>query len=416
MNYIDFLKSELIPAFGCTEPIAIAYASAKAREVLGEIPDKIIADLSGNIIKNANSVKVPGTEGRKGLKISIVAGAILGNPKKNLEVLSGIDKSRLVECDRLIEEGICKVNLKKGIANLYIEIKAIKGDSYARVIIANSHTNIVLIEKNGEIIFEKEENTSKEEEIEFTFDKIYDFSKEVDYSEIKDILDRQMEFNYEIAEEGLKNDWGSNIGTLILDRSFENSYEKYVAYASAGSDARMSGCEKPVVINSGSGNQGITVAVPIVTYAKDNKVEEDDLYRALIFANLIGLYIKQGIGKLSAYCGVVSAASASVCGIAMLKKVSRETLKETLSNSLVVNSGIICDGAKPSCAMKIASSLRNAFLAMEQAKTKNSFEIGDGIVKESLDETIETVGRIARIGMESTDQVILNEMIRNKKY
>lgn len=416
MNYIDFLKSELIPAFGCTEPIAIAYASAKAREVLGEIPDKIIADLSGNIIKNANSVKVPGTEGRKGLKISIVAGAILGNPKKNLEVLSGIDKSRLVECDRLIEEGICKVNLKKGIANLYIEIKAIKGDSYARVIITNSHTNIVLIEKNGEIIFEKEENTSKEEEIEFTFDKIYDFSKEVDYSEIKDILDRQMEFNYEIAEEGLKNDWGSNIGTLILDRSFENSYEKYVAYASAGSDARMSGCEKPVVINSGSGNQGITVAVPIVTYAKDNKVEEDDLYRALIFANLIGLYIKQGIGKLSAYCGVVSAASASVCGIAMLKKVSRETLKETLSNSLVVNSGIICDGAKPSCAMKIASSLRNAFLAMEQAKTKNSFEIGDGIVKESLDETIETVGRIARIGMESTDQVILNEMIRNKKY
>lgn len=416
MNYIDFLKSELIPAFGCTEPIAIAYASAKAREVLGEIPDKIIADLSGNIIKNANSVKVPGTEGRKGLKISIVAGAILGNPKKNLEVLSGIDKSRLVECDRLIEEGICKVNLKKGIANLYIEIKAIKGDSYARVIIANSHTNIVLIEKNGEIIFEKEENTSKEEEIEFTFDKIYDFSKEVDYSEIKDILDRQMEFNYEIAEEGLKNDWGSNIGTLILDRSFENSYEKYVAYASAGSDARMSGCEMPVVINSGSGNQGITVAVPIVTYAKDNKVEEDDLYRALIFANLIGLYIKQGIGKLSAYCGVVSAASASVCGIAMLKKVSRETLKETLSNSLVVNSGIICDGAKPSCAMKIASSLRNAFLAMEQAKTKNSFEIGDGIVKESLDETIKTVGRIARIGMESTDQVILNEMIGNKKY
>lgn len=224
----------------------------------------------------------------------------------------------------------------------------------------------------------------------------------------------QLEYNNAIAVEGIENSWGSNIGKTILNRNSNIYEEKLVAYAAAGSDARMSGCEKPVVINSGSGNQGITVSVPLGLYLKDNNIDGELKYRSLVFANLIGLYIKQGIGKLSAYCGVVSAAAASVCGIAFAKEESKEIIEKTLTNALATNSGIICDGAKPSCASKIASSLRNAFLSFDQAKTENSFVSGDGIVKGNIEETVKTVGIIARNGMKSTDEVILEEMIKNK--
>ncbi|WP_138159897.1 serine dehydratase subunit alpha family protein [Peptoniphilus catoniae] len=413
MDYKEFLRAELIPAFGCTEPIALAYAAAKAKEVLGEEPDGIVANLSGNMIKNANSVKVPGTEGRKGIEISLVAGAFLGDADKKLEVLANIDKSRLEECDKLIEKGICKVNHVPGIESLYIDVNLTKGDQSSRVVIEHDHTNIILIEKNKEVIFEKDSSKVEESEVELSFDKIYDFAKEVDYSDIKEIFDLQMEYNYAIAKEGIKNDWGANIGSIILENAKDNEREEIAAYASAGSDARMSGCEMPVVINSGSGNQGITVAVPIIVYAKNHKIEGDILYRSLIFANLIGLYIKQGIGKLSAYCGVVAAASASMCGIAMLQGEDRQIIKETLSNALATNSGMICDGAKPSCAMKIASSIRSAFLALDQAKSGNSFKAGDGIVKDDIDKTVKTVGNIARFGMQKTDEVILEEMLNN---
>lgn len=286
------------------------------------------------------------------------------------------------------------------------------GEESSRVVVQGGHTNIILKEKNNEVIYEKGLESEDECKIDFSFEKIYDFAKTCDYSEIRDILDLEVEYNIAIAKDGIENSWGSNIGKLILNSCHDNSTEKLVAYAAAGSDARMAGSEKPVVINSGSGNQGITVSVPIILYAKDKGFSEDELYRALVFANLIGLYLKQGIGKLSAYCGVVSAASASVCGIGYLNNEPVEILKGILSNALAVNSGIICDGAKPSCAMKIASSLRNAFLAYEQAKTENSFEAGDGIVKATLDETIETVSNIARYGMKTTDEVILNEMLK----
>ncbi|MDO5041410.1 MAG: L-serine ammonia-lyase, iron-sulfur-dependent, subunit alpha [Peptoniphilus sp.] len=415
MEYKEFMKKELLAAFGCTEPIALAYAAAKAKEELGEEPEKIIANLSGNMIKNANSVKVPGTEGRKGIEISLVAGALLGDADRKLEVLENIDKSRLEECDKLIEEGICELNLVPGIANLYIDVILKKGENSARVVIEDDHTNITTIERNGEVIFKKSVEKTEDTKMDFTFDKIYDYALNVDYSDIKDILDLEIKYNYEIAVEGLENDWGSNIGSLILNSAGDNEREQLAAYASAGSDARMSGCEMPVIINSGSGNQGITVAVPIIVYAKNHGIEGDRLYRALIFANLLGLYMKEGIGKLSAYCGVVSAGSASVCGIAMLKGEPKEVIADTLSNALAVNSGIICDGAKPSCAMKIASSIRNGFLAYDQAKTKNSFNSGDGIVKKNIDETIKTVGNIAKYGMKTTDEIILNEMIE-KEY
>lgn len=415
MNYYDYLNNQMLIALGCTEPIAIAYASARCKEILGGEPEKIIARLSGNIIKNANSVKVPGTNGGKGIEISIATGTFLGDSKKELEVLSNIDKSKLNICYDFINKGSIEVQLVKDVPGLYIDIEMFNKSENSRVIIKESHNNIVKEFKNGKIIFEKleDEYGNTEEHIDFNFDDIYNFSKNCNLENLKDILDKEIEYNYEIAKEGLENDWGSNIGKLVLAQAREDNNEKLVAYAAAGSDARMSGCEKPVVINSGSGNQGMTVSVPIIVYCKDNNIDKELHYRGLIFANLIGLYIKQGIGKLSAYCGVIPAATAAVAGIAFVKGEDLDLIKDLVINSLATNSGIICDGAKPSCAMKIASSLKMAFLAYEQAKTNNSFKFGDGIVKSNVDETIMTIGNIAMNGMKETDVVILNEMLKN---
>ncbi|MCR5288995.1 MAG: L-serine ammonia-lyase, iron-sulfur-dependent, subunit alpha [Treponema sp.] len=415
MNYVECLKHEMIAAFGCTEPIALAYAAAKAKEVLSANPEKIVARLSGNMIKNANSVKVPGTEGRKGIAISLAAGAFLGDASKTLQVLENLDKTRLPEMDAFIADGKVTVELVPGVPNLYIEVEEYCGSDVAKVVIEDSHTNITLIEKNKKEIFKKNcEKAEKEEKVDFSFEKIYDFAKNGNYDEIKPILDKEIEYNTAIAEEGMKNEWGSSIGRILLKNNPGSFSETMTAYAAAGSDARMSGCELPVVINSGSGNQGITVSVPIIMYAKEFQIEKEELYSALVFANLIGLYLKQRIGKLSAYCGVVSASSASIAGIAFLKKEDPEIIKATVSNSLAVNSGLICDGAKPSCAMKIASSLRNAILAYEQAKANKSFEPGDGIVMADIEKTIAAVSRIAKDGMKSTDEVILKEMIAAK--
>ena len=294
MDYIDCMKKELIPAFGCTEPIALAYAAAKATEVLGEKPEKIKARLSANIIKNANSVKVPGTNGRKGIDISLVVGAFYGDATKELQVLENMDKSKLFEADKMIKDKIVERELMPNVPNLYIEVEVLRGENSALVIVEKDHTNITKIEKNKIAIFEKEVKNKKEEEVKFSFEEIYDFAKNEDYSEVKYILDNQINYNYAIAKEGIENSWGSNIGSIVLKNSKNNFTEEMVAYASAGSDARMSGCEKPVVINSGSGNQGITVSVPIIMYARENNYSEDALYRALVFANLIGLYLKIG--------------------------------------------------------------------------------------------------------------------------
>lgn len=412
MNYIDFLKEELVPSFGCTEPIAIALAAAKAKEILGKNPDKIITNLSGNMIKNAHSVKVPGTDGRKGIEISVVAGALLGDPSKDLEVLANVDKSKLEHCDELIEDGFVEVNLVPDVTGLYIDIEMFSGDENAKVIVSDAHTNIVHIEKNGEVIFEKDVEDEEGRHIDLSFDKIYDFAKNEDYSEIKDILDTQIQYNLSIAKEGLENNWGSNIGSVILGMNSQDYFDKLAAYAAAGSDARMSGCEMPVVINSGSGNQGITTAVPVIVYAKDNNYSDEELYRALVFSNLMSLYIKERIGKLSAYCGVVSAASSAIAGVGFLAGDSKEVLEGTISNALATNSGMICDGAKPSCASKIASSIRSASVSYRQAQANKDFDSGDGIVKSNLDETIITVGNIAKCGMKTTDEVVLEEMLR----
>ena len=412
MEYNDFLREKMVAAFGCTEPIALAYASSRARFILGEDPEKIKARLSGNIIKNVNRVKVPATEGRKGIEISLAAGAFLGDYTKKLEVLSGADKSKLNTLDDLIEKGLVDIELVHEIKGLYIDIIMEKADKKSRVIIKDYHTNIIYESLNDKVIFEnKDQEEVEENKVDLSFDKIYDFAKNGNYDSIMDVLDKEIDYNYAIAKEGIENPWGANIGKMVLEDAENNYKDKLVAYAAAGSDARMSGCEKPVVINSGSGNQGITVSVPIIIYAKDHDIDKDKLYRSLIFANLIGLYIKEGIGELSAYCGVVSAAAASVCGIAFMKDEDRDLIKEILTNALATNSGIICDGAKESCAIKIASSLKMSLLAYRQAKEGNSFKPGDGIVKGDVDEMIKTVGHIAMEGMKETDEVILREMI-----
>ena len=415
-DFKELIRKELIPAMGCTEPIAIAYAAAKAREVLGSIPKKITANLSSNIIKNANSVTVPSTNGRKGIEISIVAGMLLGDCNKELEVLADVDKSKLDLCDKYINDGLVTVNLQADKAGLYIQIILENDNESSSVTIEGNHTNIVEIKKNGQLIFEKEEETKEESKVDFSFDQIYNFARTCDYSDIKDILDRQIYFNEKISKEGIENNWGSNIGKIILENNPNNYYEKLAAYAAAGSDARMNGCELPVVINSGSGNQGITTSVPLILYARDNNFSDDNLYRALIFSNLISLYMKDQIGKLSAYCGVVSASAAVISSIAFINNEDKKIIEETIANALAVNSGIICDGAKSSCAMKIASSIRNATLAYQQSKSNNSFDVGDGIVKDNIDKTIDTVGKIAKYGMKKTDEVVLNEMIENYDY
>lgn len=415
-DFKELIRKELIPAMGCTEPIAIAYAAAKAREILGSIPTKITANLSSNIIKNANSVTVPSTNGRKGIEISVVAGMLLGDANKELEVLADIDKSKLDLCDKFIDEGVVTVNLQANKVGLYIQIILENDTESSSVTIEDSHTNIIEIKKNEDILFEKEDENKEELKVDFSFDQIYNFAKTCDYSDIIDILDRQISYNEKISKEGIQNNWGSNIGKIILENNPNNYYEKLAAYAAAGSDARMNGCELPVVINSGSGNQGITTSVPLILYARDYNLSDDCLYRALIFSNLISLYIKDQIGKLSAYCGVVSASSAVISSIAFINDEDKKIIEETITNALAGNSGIICDGAKSSCAMKIASSIRNATLAYQQSKSNNSFDVGDGIVKDSIDKTIDTVGKIVKYGMKKTDEVVLSEMIENYDY
>lgn len=415
MKYSTILNNELLPAFGCTEPIALALTAAKAREELGKQPDSLIVLASGNIIKNTKSVIIPGTKNLYGIEIASILGAIAGDADKNLEVLSDLDKKSILEAQRLKEEGFCKVHLVPGVPDLYIEIIANSGDESASVTVAENHTNVIKKTKNGEMIFEKELNIDHDDEYDFSFKKIYEYAQTCDISEVQETLDRQIEYNHAIAKEGMLNDYGSKIGKLSLE---EDAGEENIlsAYAAAGSDARMAGSEMPVVINSGSGNQGITVSVPIILHAEKIGASKEELYRALIFANLIGIYIKKGIGVLSAYCGVVSAAAASVAGIAFLNKEPIKIIADTLQNALATSSGIICDGASGSCAMKIKTSVDNALFSYKQAKSGNSFKEGDGIVKESVDQTIQTIGHIAKYGMKTTDEVIMNEMIGNRDY
>ena len=415
MDYISLLQKEMKPAFGCTEPIALAYAAAKAASVLDEFPNHIHARCSANIIKNVKSVVIPNSGGRKGLAAATVLGAIVGHPERELEVLESATDENRKWLGTLLEANFCTVELAEGVDNLYIEITATTDEHTAVVRIENAHTNITYVSVDGNVISEtiNEIKEAKSSTCPMTFDSIYEFAKAGDISGILPSIKQQVEYNTAISNEGLSNDYGANIGRLLLlDDETPSLETKCKARAAAGSDSRMSGCPLPVVICSGSGNQGLTVSMPIITTAEELGKTDEELYRALVFANLLTLYVKSGIGKLSAYCGVVSAGIVSVAGIAFLKGDSKDIIEDTLVNGLVSLSGIVCDGAKPSCAGKIAISLDGAFMGYKQARLNKSYQKGDGLVAHSVDDTIKSIGVVAQ-GMKETDVVILNEMLKH---
>ena len=415
MDYISLLQKEMKPAFGCTEPIALAYAAAKAASVLDEFPNHIHARCSANIIKNVKSVVIPNSGGRKGLAAAAVLGAIVGHPERELEVLESATDEDRKWLGTLLEANFCTVELAEGVDNLYIEITATTDEHTAVVRIENAHTNITYVSIDGNVISEtiNEIKEAERSTCPMTFDSIYEFTKAGDISGILPSIKQQVEYNTAISNEGLSNDYGANIGRLLLlDDETPSLETKCKARAAAGSDARMSGCPLPVVICSGSGNQGLTVSMPIITTAEELGKTDEELYRALVFANLLTLYVKSGIGKLSAYCGVVSAGIVSVAGIAFLKGDSKAIIEDTLVNGLVSLSGIVCDGAKPSCAGKIAISLDGAFMGYKQARLNKSYQKGDGLVAHSVDDTIKSIGVVAQ-GMKETDVAILNEMLKH---
>ena len=415
MDYISLLQKEMKPAFGCTEPIALAYAAAKAASVLDEFPNHIHARCSANIIKNVKSVVIPNSGGRKGLAAAAVLGAIVGHPERELEVLESATDEDRKWLGTLLEANFCTVELAEGVDNLYIEITATTDEHTAVVRIENAHTNITYVSIDGNVISEtiNEIKEAERSTCPMTFDSIYEFAKAGDISGILPSIKQQVEYNTAISNEGLSNDYGANIGRLLLlDDETPSLETKCKARAAAGSDARMSGCPLPVVICSGSGNQGLTVSMPIITTAEELDKTDEELYRSLVFANLLTLYVKSGIGKLSAYCGVVSAGIVSVAGIAFLKGDSKDIIEDTLVNGLVSLSGIVCDGAKPSCAGKIAISLDGAFMGYKQARLNKSYQKGDGLVANSVDDTIKSIGIVAQ-GMKETDVVILNEMLKH---
>lgn len=414
-TYCTILKEELLPALGCTEPIAIAYAAAKAREVLGKIPEKISVDSSGNIIKNVKGVTVPNSGGMFGIEAAAALGTVGGDADSELEVLQSVTPDDVAKAKQFIEEGRCSCGLVKGIENLYILVRAEANGDSALVEIKNKHTNITRIEKNGEVIFsqEGEKNTEKKADKSLLDVKdIITFADECDIKDVAEVIERQIEMNSAIAEEGLKGEYGASVGRTLLTYYDKNDVRvRAKAKAAAASDARMSGCALPVVINSGSGNQGATVSIPVIEYALHLNVSRDVLIRALVVSNLIALLQKNYIGSLSAFCGAVSAAAGAASGIIYLYGGRYEQISDVITNTLANLGGVVCDGAKASCAAKIASSVDAAVMAGVMAGKGLTFPAGQGLVKDDINKTIESFGRVGREGMKETDIEILNIML-----
>ena len=411
--YVQILKEELVMAMGCTEPIAISYACAKATQVLDHLPDRSVVKASGSIIKNVKSVIVPHTNGLKGIEVAAAAGALYGDADAKLEVLSSATREQIEELPEYVQNtNITVQHIEQGHV-FDLEIHVYYEQEHASVRIVDTHTNIVQIEKNWQVIFE-DKTTSLELKADHSaliMKQIWDFSQTVDIDDVKEILDRQITCNMAIANEGIHNSYGANIGHVILNMDSDCVKTKAKAYAAAGSDARMNGCELPVVINSGSGNQGITCCVPVVVYAKELDCTQEQLYRALVLSNLTAIYIKTGIGTLSAFCGAVSAGAAAGAGIAYLHNGTYKEIQHTIVNALAILSGTICDGAKASCAAKIASSIDAGIMGYYMYKNKQQFYAGDGIVAHSVDETIQNIGTLGSQGMLQTNDKIIEMMI-----
>ena len=423
-EYVTILESELVPALGCTEPIALAYAAAKAKEVLGKMPDHITMRCSGNIIKNVKGVKVPNSGGMKGVEAAAVLGITGGDPSQALEVLEHVTDREIDEAEKLLKAGFCDCVLKDDVANLYIEAYAVckkTEKSEALVVIEDEHTNITHIEKDGQVLFHKEKKEYCQER-EKTPDKsllnledIITFANEVQITDVEKVLGRQIKYNTRIAEEGLRNPWGAQVGRVVLEEFGEDVKWRAVAKASAGSDARMSGCALPVIINSGSGNQGMTCSLPVIEFGKELKKSKEEIYRALCVSNLVALNQKKYIGSLSAYCGAVCAAAGAGAGITYLCGGTLEQIENTVVNTIADAGGIVCDGVKPSCAAKISTALQAAILSHKMAMRGLTFARGEGLVMDCPEDTIKAVGYVGRAGMKQTDVEILNLMIGKTK-
>ncbi len=415
-TYLQILEKELATAMGCTEPIAVAYCAAKARETLGRMPERVIVEVSGNIIKNVKSVVVPNTDGRRGLAVAAAVGIVAGDASRELEVISSVTDTQRIELARFLENTEISVVPAKTDLVLDIRIYVYAGDDEAIVRIKNHHTGIALIMHNGEVLYDAEPvNPAETGELDYSalsVKEIYDFATTVDIADVKELLDHQIKCNTAIAEEGIKNSYGANVGKVLLHAYGDNVQTRARAMAAAGSDARMSGCEMPVVINSGSGNQGITVSVPVIEYAKEWNSTPESLYRALVLSNLIAIHLKKGMGRLSAFCGAVSAATAAGAAIAYLGGGDLKVVNHTLVNSLAIASGIVCDGAKASCAAKIASSLDAALTGYYMYKEGQQFYANDGIIFKGVENTIDSVSEMVRDGMKGTDDKIIELMTR----
>ena len=414
-DYVNILREELVPAMGCTEPIAIAYAAALAGKTLGTVPEKLDVCVSGNIIKNVKSVIVPNTGGMHGIEAAAAAGALLGDADRELEVLSVIRAEDIPALRRYMEEAEICVSRAETDRVFEIRLTAFSGTHSAGVFITDHHTNVVEIRKDQQIIFradpEAEQNAGKTDHSVLTIEHIVEFAEAADLKDVSETLERQIACNTAIAREGLDHPYGARIGQIPLDAGRDGVQNQAKAWAAAGSDARMSGCDMPVVINSGSGNQGITVTLPVVKYAEHLQVSHEKLLRALIIANLTAIRLKAGIGCLSAYCGATTAGCGAAAGITYLYGGGLREISHTIVNTLAINSGVVCDGAKASCAAKIASSIEAGLLGMHMFQRGSEFRSGDGIVTKGVENTIDNIGDLARNGMAGTDREIIDIML-----
>ncbi|MBR6789244.1 MAG: serine dehydratase subunit alpha family protein [Oscillospiraceae bacterium] len=415
-SYIEVLRSELLLATGCTEPIAIAYAGALLRKTMACLPERVKIEVSGNIIKNVKSVIVPNTGRQKGIRAAVAAGLVAGDPEAKLQVISAIPKEKHADIAEYARGAEMEIICADTPWQLDILLTGYAGEHVSSVRIAKSHANVVHMERDGKVLFHKELSAADDDgEMDKSFMSVADileFAETVDLSRVSDLLDRQIDFNTAIAEDGLQGDWGANIGSILLKEYPADIKTEAKAWAAAGSDARMSGCERPVVIVSGSGNQGMTASLPVIRYALHLGVPREKLYRALLVSNLVTIHQKSGIGRLSAYCGAVSAGVGAGAGIAYLLDGSFRAIAHTVVNAVAILSGTICDGAKPSCAAKIAATVDAGILGYQMYCNNKQFRSGDGIVTKGVDDTIANIGVLAKQGMQETDRVILEIMTK----
>lgn len=414
-SYLEILKEELVPALGCTEPIALAYAAASAREVFGGMPERMDVFCSGNIIKNVKNVTVPNSGGMHGIEAAAVLGAVGGKADRKLEVLEAVTEEERKQVRALLDRNFCVCHLQEGVENLYIRVEMTGKGCCAKVTISGKHTHIEQVEKDGKILYADMQVSKKSQEPDkrklLNVRDILQFADEVRIEDVSEVIGRQVEMNTAISEEGLRNHYGAEVGRTLLAAYGDDIKVRARAKAAAGSDARMNGCSMPVIINSGSGNQGMTCSLPVIEFAKEWQVSQERMYRALVVSNLIAIHQKKYIGSLSAYCGAVSAACGAGAAITYLYGGDYEAVSHTITNTIGNMGGVVCDGAKSSCAAKIASAVDAAIMAHMLENADHCFRPGEGLVRENVEDTIKSMGYVGRVGMKDTDVTILNLMI-----